>query len=434
MTQERINEGLVIITKARKNKRNIFQSLLNNGFTNTEASEIISPLRSTPEKTDSKIEFKSNDTEGLLQSSGSIRTLEELLIAAKVDLTIWRVKTYEVTKWDMARKDVNKDLVYKNGRVEGIAKDSGKANVKELFRVAVKLERIKAIDTTKELLEYFKNELNSNINTLKWNELDEIPANPEKKYCLEINIADLHIGKLSWGEETGGENYDSNEAVRLFKYAVGDLIEKAPINLVERILLPIGNDLFNSDGSDESTTAGTPQVEDSRWQNTFRKGCKVIQETIAGLAIEIPVDVVICVGNHDMERSFYLGEYLAAFFKGHPNVSINNSPTLRKYYRYGQTLLGFTHGDKEIKKNLPLLMATEQKDEWAATTYKEWHTGHLHAELDDEIMGVKIRTLPSLCSADSWHASKGYVGQTRGAKAFLYHFDKGLEAQYYFNL
>jgi DNA repair exonuclease SbcCD nuclease subunit len=223
-------------------------------------------------------------------------------------------------------------------------------------------------------------------------------------------------------------------AVSVFKEAINNLLQKAPINLIQRIVIAVGNDLFNVDGADEMTTAGTPQMEDSRWQNTFKKGCSLLKEVIGQLAIDLPVDVLIIPGNHDSERSFYLGEFLSAFFKDHPNVSIDNTPTLRKYYKFGETLIGYTHGDKEKKDQLPLLMATECKEDWANTSFKEYHLGHLHKEMDDEIMGVKIRTLSSLAPADAWHSSKGYVGSIRGARAFLYHVDNGLEAQYYYNL
>jgi hypothetical protein len=54
------------------------------------------------------------------------------------------------------------------------------------------------------------------------------------------------------------------------------------------------------------------------------------QEVIDKCASIAPVDVIIIPGNHDEERTFYMGDALACRYEGNPNVTVDNSPKTRK--------------------------------------------------------------------------------------------------------
>lgn len=251
---------------------------------------------------------------------------------------------------------------------------------------------------------------------------------------LELGIPDLHLAKLCWGQETGHPDYDIRIAADLYRKAVASLVDSARGMGIGRILLPIGNDLLNSDNAAGETTAGTPQAtsEDSRWKKAYMTACDLIVEVVEKLAVEFPVDVVVVAGNHDEERCFYLGQYVKSWFRQHPNVTVDNGPTQRKYYRFGTTLIGLTHGSEENPTRLPLIMATERKDLWTATDHHEWHLGHLHHQILKEDIGCKVRWLPSLTPPDEWHASKGFVGNDQAAEAFVYDLTDGMIASLYF--
>lgn len=253
---------------------------------------------------------------------------------------------------------------------------------------------------------------------------------------LEISAMDVHFAKLCWGAETRGPDYDLKIAARDYKEAVYGLAAHAKGNGVDRILLPVGNDILNSDNLNGTTTAGTPQAtsEDGRWQKAYSTVCATVTEVIETLGSQYAVDVLIVSGNHDRERCYYLGEYLRAWFRHHNGVTIDNSPAQRKYYTFGTVLLGFTHGNEEKQADLPLLMASEQKEAWAKTTVREIHVGHEHQERVREKMGVKTRVISSLVPPDEWSTGKGYVGNIRLAEAFLYDREDGLLANYYHNV
>ncbi len=257
---------------------------------------------------------------------------------------------------------------------------------------------------------------------------------PAEGRLLELGIPDLHLAKLCWGQETGHADYDISIAADLYRKAVASLVESARGMGIGRILLPIGNDLLNSDNAAGETTAGTPQAtsEDSRWKKAYMTACNLIVEVVEKLAVEFPVDVVVVAGNHDEERCFYLGQYIKSWFRQHPNVTVDNGPTQRKYYRFGTTLIGLTHGSEENPARLPLIMASERKDLWTVTEHHEWHLGHLHHQILKEDIGCKVRWLPSLTPPDEWHSSKGFIGNDQSAEAFVYDLAGGMIASLYF--
>jgi len=168
----------------------------------------------------------------------------------------------------------------------------------------------------------------------------------KKGLLYEIDIADLHFGKLAWNEETG-QDYDIKIAADAARNALLELTGFVGHLLIEKILLPLGNDFFNVNGAGESTVNGTRQVEDTRWQKTFREGRKLLVELIDSCSQVARVDVLIVPGNHDRERMFYAGDALECWYHNNPNVTVDNRAMLRKYYTFGKNFIEFTHGMKK---------------------------------------------------------------------------------------
>jgi hypothetical protein len=255
---------------------------------------------------------------------------------------------------------------------------------------------------------------------------------------LELSVFDLHIGKLSWDKETG-EDYDINIAVERYRTAIKSLLSRVRPMDIDRILLPVGNDMINIDSKLGTTTAGTSQDGDSRFGKMFRTAKELLVDTISELSQIAPVDVIIVPGNHDELTMFTLGEVLDAWFHNDKSVTINNSPKLRKYYQYYECMLMFTHGNREKHTDLGMIAANEEKHMWANTSHREVHLGHYHKSkvmnylAVDEYQGFKVRILPSLSGTDAWHFSKGYNSQ-KAAKAFVWHRTDGLISEHTFTI
>ena len=404
----------------------------------TRANEIFHQLfdeikNNDPIPNNKPASFQHNSDAGVLESVGEdAKTLEELLEVCKVDLNEWRVDKYLVNKWATARKNKTVNLTYNDGSATGSVDDKGGMTIHPIFQIKAWLVRKKEVSDYKLMLDKFIADAEKFAPT---NFIVE-SVSIENNKLLEISIPDTHLGRLVWGKEVAGDDYDTKLAPELYKQAIDSLLDKAKNFGVNKILLPIGNDFFNSNNAEGTTVHGTPQSqnEDSRWPKVFTAGCDLLSSTIEKLAQNFQIEVKIIPGNHDYEKSYYLGEYLRAWFRNHPKVIIDNSPTQRKYFRFGETLLGFTHGDNEKHDKLPLIMANEQKQNWALSSVKEWHIGHYHHLEVNEYNGVRVRTLSSLVPADQWHASKGYIGALRSAQAFLYDEKQGLIAIFYHNI
>ena len=351
-------------------------------------------------------------------STNTIRTLDGLLKEAKVDTSIWNVKEHSINKWDVTAFKSGLPMTVQNWQVKA-----------RLEKNKEKIEYFNFIDSFNEFVKSYK------VPVVTYPMIPNTSNN-----LLEISIFDLHLGKLAWGGETG-ENYDTKIASERFFYSVHTILERADNFKYDRILFPIGNDFFNSDTILNTTTHGTPQDEDLRWQKTFNVGVKLLVDGINVMKSKgVPVDVMIIPGNHDFERSYYMGSFLEAWFRDDSQVNINNGASPRKYYNYGKVLLGFTHGSEEREDSLPLLMATEDasKPFWSNTLFHEWHIGHQHRKkttkftiLDknkvlNEDLGVTIRTLSSLTGTEEWHHKKGFVGQIKAADGFLWNAETGM--------
>lgn len=251
---------------------------------------------------------------------------------------------------------------------------------------------------------------------------------------LEINLPDAHFGKLSWPMETGGAPYDSKITQATYTEAIDVLIERTKTYKFDRILYVIGNDILNANNSESETAHGTIVSSDGRYQKTFWKARNVVVDTVKKLLKIAPVEVMAVYGNHDQLSAWHLADSVECYFHGNKDVIVHNDPTYRKYYNFGKNLIMFTHGDKGHKEDYPLLMAREQPELWGRTMFREVHCGHTHETKMQEFHGVRVRILPALCPADSWHADNGYVGNMRNAEAYIWNKDEGLVGTAIYNV
>ena len=243
---------------------------------------------------------------------------------------------------------------------------------------------------------------------------------------LEINLPDAHFGKLSWPMETGGAPYDSKITQATYSQAIDELLARTNHYKYDEVLYVIGNDILNANNSESETAHGTIVSSDGRYQKTFWKARNTVIDTVKKLLKIAPVRVMAVYGNHDQLSSWHLADSIECFFHDNKDVMVQNDPTYRKYYEFGKNLILFTHGDKGKKEDYPLLMAREQAEAWGRTMFREVHCGHTHETKMQEYHGVRVRILPALCPADSWHAENGYIGNLRNAEAYIWNKDEGV--------
>jgi hypothetical protein len=261
--------------------------------------------------------------------------------------------------------------------------------------------------------------------------------------CAIINLFDAHIDKLCLVSETDDDS-SIEKNLENFERAFDELLQQCLIYKPEVIYLPIGNDFFNTNGLGawQSTKAGTPQRIMGNAEDNFTIGITAYRKCVDKIAQHTNVICPIIKGNHDEDKVFYLGVALQIAYEHNPNVIIDNTRHQRKYYTYGENLFGFAHGDKEKGKiqNLPLLMAEEQKQAWANTTYREWYLGDIHHKQEfkflrgKDFIGCMVRFLRSVGTSDKWHYDSGYLGVPKTAEAFVWTKNNGMKANFQTNI
>lgn len=344
-------------------------------------------------------------------SSEKVRSLEDLIRVCEIDVMTWEVERFVCNKWEVAAK-VQK------------SKDHEEMETTQLFQVKAWLRRKVAIVAALDELAALKADA-----LISFVPITPLPARKAAgDMLLEIEIPDVHMGKMAWKAEAG-ENYDLKIAERLFETALLKLIERTKGHAFGQVLFVLGNDLLHTDNPNGTTTRGTAQDTDGRFHKTFWKTRKMATRCIDRLKDIAPVTVLMVPGNHDTQSLWHLGDSLECWFRNDADVTIDNAPTQRKYFEHGDVMLMFTHGDKGKQQNYPLLMATEQAAMFGRTKYREAHTGHIHQLQVREQHGVRVRVSPALCAADAWHSENQYVGNARAAEAFVWSPVEGLISQ-----
>lgn len=336
-----------------------------------------------------------------------IHTLEQLLTFFEVDLEIWEVERFICNKWEMGYKNVLEQADYE-----------------ELYQVKAFLKKKKSVVFAKQEIASLKE-----LAKTEAKEPRRAVAKPNKSHpvMLEINLTDHHFGKLAWGLETGHANYDVKIATEVFHRALDTILNRSPFKAYEEIWFVVGNDLFNADDTQGRTTAGTQVESDVRHEKTYVTVRTLMVQAIEKLRfLGSKIKVIVVPGNHDHNATWHLGDSLELYFAKYSDVEVDNRPAPRKYHRFGQTLVMFTHGDKGKRKDLPLLMATEARELFGATAFHEIHTGHNHTLKVEETHGIRNRILSALCPPDAWHAENGYVGNLRSSEAFVWDKQEGL--------
>lgn len=351
-----------------------------------------------------------------------IRTVDELIAHAQIDLQIWDVERVVVNNYELAGKR-------KLGQ-----NDAGRHAGEQLWKTG--LRQIK-VTLRRKAPKNVQDGIRSLIA-----DMPRLPKPTTRKrvkgasHLVELSLYDHHVGKLCWGKASG-ENYNLNSAIADYAGAVEDMLERAAGFPVESIVIPLGNDLFHVDGSAGTTAKGTlVESTDDRLPKVYRAVFQVIRDAVLRCVEVAPVRIVWVPGNHDPSTSFYLCEQFRHYFEDDPHVTVDNSEETRKYLLYGVNLIGWNHGDMLSLDKLAALMPIEAKDEWSKSTYRFIRTGHYHKAKQirhvnrDTFHGVDVRIIPSMSATDKWHYEGGYVGNLRTAECAIWNKETGHVADF----
>lgn len=246
-----------------------------------------------------------------------------------------------------------------------------------------------------------------------------IPETNDENHLLVVDPADIHIGKLAMSFEVG-EDYNNQIAVQRVHEGVEGILAKTRGFKINQILFVGGNDVLHIDSPKRVTTAGTSQDTDGMWYTNFLIAKELYINILNRLIQVADVHFTFNPSNHDYMTGFFLADVIKTYFKDCDNITFDTSIAHRKYYTYGNNLIGTTHGDGAKQADLPLLMAQESSD-WSSVKHRYVYMHHVHHKIAKDYIGVTVEALRSPSGTDSWHHRNGYEHAAKAIEGFLHH-------------
>lgn len=251
----------------------------------------------------------------------------------------------------------------------------------------------------------------------------QVPTGTDSRLMACYPIGDLHVGMLSWPEETG-DDWNLQLAEQIQCAAMARLVELSPAADVATII-NLG-DWFHYDNMDGTTSRSGHVLDvDGRFAKMARVGVKIMRQCIdSALKKHGRVHVINVGGNHDDTAAIMLRVCLANAYENEPRVTIDPTPGGFNYFRHGRVLVGCHHGHSAKAERLPGVMAADRAKDWGETTHRYWWTGHVHHQSLKDYPGVTVESFRTLAAKDAYASWGGYRAP-RDMKCIVLDVDDG---------
>lgn len=236
---------------------------------------------------------------------------------------------------------------------------------------------------------------------------------------VEPVITDLHHGNIP-------QDGSPNTAIQDLADHTADTIEHIAnmINPPDKIVIASLGDLNHYDTKSKTSTKGT-QLESNMTEEEMITGTfNAMVHTIGAYSEIAPVEILAVPGNHDYLTTYIMFMAVKAFFKDDKNITFDVTNNKHKWFQWGVSLIGITHGDMP-KKRLQTLLHTLAKKAMSSTTYTEQQVGDKHHVYQIEDSGVALQGYPSMAKLDLWHYDNGWLGSKRAAFTRVFHKERG---------
>lgn len=255
----------------------------------------------------------------------------------------------------------------------------------------------------------------------------EVPFQYKESVDVVISLADFHLDKLDVVAETIKQKKD------LYLKTLNNLISRVYTTFtIDTIVFVIGNDVFQTDTIQGTTTSGTPVDVAISWNQAYEEVFDLMVSAITELSSKCSeLKIVLVQGNHARTKEYYLAHSLQMYFKSDSSIVFDREFDNVKHLKLGDNFFGFHHGNTKID-DLPLVFATNSKSciDFANATSRTIITGDKHYYLAKEIKGVRVHQMPSLSGTDRWHKDNNFVNSTRSGLALVFHPVDGKIAEF----
>lgn len=226
-------------------------------------------------------------------------------------------------------------------------------------------------------------------------------------------IGDFHLGMLAWFRETG-VSWDLKHGKVALGLAIAELVRMMP-DSEHAVLANLGDFEHAQDDTATTPRSGNRLDVDGRHAKVADAALVIlVGATDALLAKHRHVTVHHLPGNHDPRVAAGLAREMRAWYRNEPRVTIADAYAVHQYRVFGNSILGFHHGDTTPASELPGIMAHDQRPVWSSTKFGYWHCGHVHHRSKTslkEYPNVIVETHRILPPGDAYHAGRYRAGR-----------------------
>lgn len=221
--------------------------------------------------------------------------------------------------------------------------------------------------------------------------------------CTVYPLMDLHMGMYAWGDETGADDYDLQQATNDIKRTFATLDRITPVG--GQAVLILGGDTLHANDMRAETPKSKHKLDvDGRHFKVLDEAIKAIAWIIEHLAARHDkVTIRVLAGNHDPESHLVLTFALAERYRDISRIVIEKSPLDMFMFRWGNSLIAAHHGDKSPPQRLAMMLA-DACTFWSDVRHRHILTGHIHHESAKDFPGIKWESLRAFCPPDAYGA------------------------------
>ena len=255
---------------------------------------------------------------------------------------------------------------------------------------------------------------------------------PDK--LLLIPDVELHLGKLG-SRFDSTDSYDYKKALYRYLKIIQEAEKVQDRYNASVICMTIGNDFFNTDTEQNTTTAGTEQHNDTRFEQMISNG--IAAHLLAINKMKTKCDKLIIKynpGNHDFLIDYML--YMALFhvYRNDPKVEIIDEIKQSRWNSslfWKGNLMVFAHGKTPEGRGLkdtdlglvPFKFFPEEAKNATSITV---HAGHLHNASSRRLEnGVYVYRNGSPCGDGAWDSGNLYASD-KSHQVYVYEANNGV--------
>ena len=378
------------------------------------------------------------------------------------DPRVWEIRSFEPGYWTtpakedhvLSKKEIE-ELGYSKSEINKMRMPVKDTKVTQTFqqKLTIKFAKRNPLNTfsdekffelyEKEFKEFLAHDsVYTAILKNKFN--DKTLKRNNKKYdsekLLVIPDVELHIGKLA-SKFDSTDSYDYKKA--LYRY-VKIILEAEKVQKTynaREVCMTIGNDFFNTDTEQNTTTAGTEQHNDTRFQQMIANGIVAHVWAVERMKnCSGKLIIKFNPGNHDYLTDYTLFMQLYYLYRDDPKVEIECRVKDSRWATgliWNNNLIIFAHGKTPEGKalnddSLALLRDTMFKDEAREVDYTTILAGHLHNATENNFSrkkttssGVTVLRNGSPSGDGAWDSGNMYSSD-KSHQIYIFDANKGL--------